>query len=790
MKTNSLAAARRYLPLLLLLPALVLMAAGCNGSYGGGGGGGNTPYLSGLSVASGPVGTSVTISGSNFGATQGSSTVTFNGSAGTPTSWSDTSIVVPVPTGATTGPVVVTVGGKASNGVNFTVTSAAPSITGLSPTSGPVGTSVTITGSNFGSPQGSSTVTFNGTPAAPTSWSATSIVAPVPMGTPTGNGNVVVTVGGVASSGFNFTVTSAGPSISNLSPTSGPAGTSVTITGSNFGSSQGTSTVTFSGTAATPTSWSATSVVAPVPMGTPTGNGNVVVTVGGLASNGVTFTVGASPMGPLTKSTVNTRYFVTPAGNGVFLSGSHTWDDFQDTDQTSTPAAFPFTNFVNMLKSKGQNATILWRKDMPRECGWNSGTWNLLQQPWLRSTTAGASDGGNKFDLTQLNQPFFDRMHAEALTLQQNAIYAIVELFDALNVEAYRCGTNSPPSGDGYALTGANNINGVDDGYTSGTSGPGSFTMTTNNAVSNIEDAYVKKMLDTMNDLQNIVFQISEEQVGGAATFWIPHMIGLVKTYEKGGTWEGITYPGKPLQHLVGVGAFACSGDDVTLYATTADWVAPTITGCSASFPSNVATNNQGKIVINDSDHSLGYAAFVNSSTGAIDDANLRGYIWENVTNGASGLIFMDPYVVDWTSGMRNPCASPVNGICPSPMAKYDPFRTSMGFAQAFVNARMDLLKATPQGSLSSTGFCLADNAAAGAEYLVYAPSTGTSAVTFTVNLSATTKTLNVEWFNPATGVSTIPNPATIMGGSATQSFTAPFGGDAVLYLVDIAGHN
>src|SRR5437867_5584359 len=69
-----------------------------------------------LTPASGFIGTSVTVSGSNFGATQGTSTVTFNGvSAGTATSWSDTQFVVVVPGGATTGPVVITVNGVASN---------------------------------------------------------------------------------------------------------------------------------------------------------------------------------------------------------------------------------------------------------------------------------------------------------------------------------------------------------------------------------------------------------------------------------------------------------------------------------------------------------------------------------------------------------------------------------------------------------------------------------------------------------------------------------------------------
>ena len=53
------------------------------------------------------------------------------------------------------------------------------------------------------------------------------------------------------------------PNITSLSPTTGAAGTSVTITGTNFGATQGSSTVTFNGTAATPTSWSATSITVP-----------------------------------------------------------------------------------------------------------------------------------------------------------------------------------------------------------------------------------------------------------------------------------------------------------------------------------------------------------------------------------------------------------------------------------------------------------------------------------------------------------------------------------------------
>ena len=293
-----------------------------------------TPSITSVSPSSGPVGTSVTITGANFGSTQGSSTVKFNGTVATPTSWSATSIVATVPSGAGTGNVVVTVGGQASNGVSFTVTTTSPSITGLNPTSGPVGTSVTITGTNFGGSQGSSTVTFNGTAATVSSWTATSIAVTVPSGATTGN--VAVTVGGQASNGVSFTVaTTTSLSITSLNPTSGPVGTSVTVTGTNFGATQGASTITFNGTLATPTSWIATSIVVPVPAGATTGS--VVVTVGGQASNGVSFTVSIISSGAPTLiqhvSSSNTRgidlgspfcyYFQLPnpttSGNAVIV---------------------------------------------------------------------------------------------------------------------------------------------------------------------------------------------------------------------------------------------------------------------------------------------------------------------------------------------------------------------------------------------------------------------------------------------------------------------------------------
>ncbi len=246
-----------------------------------------TPAVGLLSPYSGAPGAVVTIFGSGFGATQGSSsTVTFNGTLATTSSWSDTQIVATVPDAATTGQVVVTVNGQSSP-VGFaslggtTFFSVLVTITSLSPSTGSIGTILTITGTGFGTNTGF--VTFsrpNGTVAIISSWSPKKIVATVPEGATTGNVFVAVPSSGL-SNGVLFTVST--PAIGNLSPHSGSAGTLVTITGSGFGATQGSSsTVTFNGVPATPQTWSDTQIVVPVPVAAT--SGQIVVTVNGQSS--------------------------------------------------------------------------------------------------------------------------------------------------------------------------------------------------------------------------------------------------------------------------------------------------------------------------------------------------------------------------------------------------------------------------------------------------------------------------------------------------------------------------
>jgi hypothetical protein len=150
----------------------------------------------------------------------------------------------------------------------------------------------------------------------------------------------------------------------------------------------------------------------------------------------------------------------------------------------------------------------------------------------------------------------------------------------------------------------------------------------------------------------------------------------------------------------------------------------------------------------------------------------------------------MDPYEVSSkaqgsTWGSRNVCTSPTNNICSGPDPRWDNFRDNLGALLGYANAKIDLEKMTPQPGLSSTGQCLANAVATGAEYLVYAAQGGQ----FTLDLSATTRTLTAEWFDPAT--LTTQSGGSVQGGSKAQSFQSPISAtdDAVLYLFDSAGH-
>lgn len=163
--------------------------------------------IAGFAPTSGPAGTSVTISGTGFSPTPAGNGVAFNGVAAPVTSATGTALTAVVPSGATTGRVVVTVSGsQATSAQDYTVTvPGVPTISGFTPASGSAGTTLSVAGTNFNPSTGATSVKLNQSNASVTSITPTQLSFAVPPST--GSGKIrVVTSSGSAASAIDFIV--------------------------------------------------------------------------------------------------------------------------------------------------------------------------------------------------------------------------------------------------------------------------------------------------------------------------------------------------------------------------------------------------------------------------------------------------------------------------------------------------------------------------------------------------------------------------------------------------------
>ena len=241
----------------------------------------------------------VTITGTNF-QSPNVSNVTFGGNNGTGEhidSGTQLEVEIPNTAGASNPANVVVINADGSSSP-FTYSTGpdatCPGVPTFSPSSGIVGSTVTISGSFTTAPTG---VRFNTSSlVVPTNATPTGATAVVPAGATTGPIHVY-TAAGQKTSATNFTVTPVpAPTITSFTPAFGPVGTSVKITGTNFsgtvsGTSFTTTGVTFNNNVtATFVVNSATQITATVPSTATTGKIKVT-TPGGTATSATDFTV-------------------------------------------------------------------------------------------------------------------------------------------------------------------------------------------------------------------------------------------------------------------------------------------------------------------------------------------------------------------------------------------------------------------------------------------------------------------------------------------------------------------
>ncbi len=238
----------------------------------------NPPFIAAFEPRSGPVGTVVTIRGTNFGDRPGLVRAELHGVPLPVQSVSDRQLQVVIPRGARSGRISVTVGmrGGTVTPEDFVV-EAHRQVTSMTPVRGFVGTTVTIRGQGF--PRAGTLVQFNGTaPVRAERVSPVELRVLVPAGARTGPVTVLLPGGRAMPAGsFEVTPTPAGTAIAQVHPQCAYPGCRVTLVGHGFSPNRRFNRVRFNGRpvpvmAATPTSLTITLPNAP-------GNGRFEVRV-------------------------------------------------------------------------------------------------------------------------------------------------------------------------------------------------------------------------------------------------------------------------------------------------------------------------------------------------------------------------------------------------------------------------------------------------------------------------------------------------------------------------------
>jgi hypothetical protein len=432
------------------------------------------------------------------------------------------------------------------------------------------------------------------------------------------------------------------------------------------------------------------------------------------------------PMGPLSVHRDNPRYFRnSPTGKAVYLTGSHTWGNLQDIENggeaLSLAAIGGFSGYLDNLVSHHHNFIRLWLI----EHAWDSASgMRVSPHPWARTGPGKARDGLPRFDLDRLDPAYFERLRGRVKAARDRGIYVSIMLFDDWSTE-------NKTAWDGHPFHRDNNINRLDGDPDRDGLGLEFHTLRDRGVVGR-QEAYVREVIDAVNDLDNVLYEVANET--GVSRDWQYHFVKLIKDREGG----------KAMRHPVGmtVAYPVLEVDNAALFASGADWISPNQDG---GYRDDPPAGDGRKVILSDTDHLWGVGG---------DSA----WVWKSFLRGLNP-IYMDPYA-DLAQRKR-------------PEAPHEPVRLSMGQTRRFAE-RMDLAATVPHADLASSRYCLADP---GREYLVYLPSGGR----VTVDLSNAIGTFAAEWFHPGTGETKRGDP--VSGGSAA-ALDSPFrDGDAVLYL-------
>lgn len=433
--------------------------------------------------------------------------------------------------------------------------------------------------------------------------------------------------------------------------------------------------------------------------------------------------------GPLRVHPENPRYFTDDGKRAVLLSGSHTWNNLLDMGPTDPPPAFNFAAYLHWMGGYPHNLIRLW--------AWELTSWDtrgnrdpqarkhhVTPHPWPRTGPGTALDGKPKFDLSRFDDRYFTRLAERVQAAERRGIYVSVMLFEGWGLQF------SPNAWEHHPFHAENNVNGID-GDLDGDGKGLEIHSGENQAVSEVQKAYVRQVIDTVNRFDNVLYEISNEN-HPASTAWQVDMIRTIHEYQQS----------KPKQHPVGMTFQHAGGSNTTLFESPADWISPNPEG---GYRDNPPAATGDKVILNDTDHLWGIGGNPE-------------WVWKSFLRGMHPL-FMDPY--DGTVLSRQLDGHTLEAI-----------RRAMGHVLQWAR-RIPLADMRPAPHAASSSYCLENP---GIEYLVFHPN---ARDTLTVRLPA--GTYRATW-HQADGRSRGETFEMVSQGGDT-AFQCPDGGATLLHI-------
>jgi Chitobiase/beta-hexosaminidase C-terminal domain/Family of unknown function (DUF6298)/Right handed beta helix region len=259
----------------------------------------------------------------------------------------------------------------------------------------------------------------------------------------------------------------------------------------------------------------------------------------------------AEAAGPLTVKPTYPRYFFDSKGQSVYLTGSYL------NEYNMLGSSWDFPSYLDFLQQQKQNFTRVW--------GWEQSPWiydktgqiTFSTQPYERTGPGLALDGAPRFDLTRFNQAYFDQLRSRVLEAARRGIYVSVMLFEGFSTQKKVSRVN-PWLGDPFQQV--NNINGINGDPNRNGAGEEFFSLALPSLLA-LQETFVRKVVDTLNDLDNVLYEVSGNGLAGSLP-WQYHMIDYIKRYQAK----------KANQQPVGISDFD-AGAIAEVFNSSADWI-------------------------------------------------------------------------------------------------------------------------------------------------------------------------------------------------------------------------